>query len=40
MEPEWTTRALVDKGFTQHYDYALQTMKDLPRAPTGGFSMR
>jgi NitT/TauT family transport system substrate-binding protein len=30
VESERTARSLVDKGFTQHYDYALQTMKDLP----------
>jgi NitT/TauT family transport system substrate-binding protein len=29
IEPERTARSLVDKGFTERYDYALQTMKDL-----------
>jgi len=30
LEPERAARALVDKGLTQRYDYALQTMKDVP----------
>src|SRR5712692_7417860 len=30
LEPERAARALVDGGFTPRYDYALQTMKDLP----------
>ena len=30
LEPERAARTLVDKGFTQRYDYALQTMKELP----------
>jgi NitT/TauT family transport system substrate-binding protein len=29
-EPEWAARVLVDKGYTNRYDYALQTMKDVP----------
>ena len=29
-EPERTARLLVDKGVTQRYEYALQTMKELP----------
>jgi NitT/TauT family transport system substrate-binding protein len=29
LQPEWAAQALVDKGFTQRYDYALQTMKDV-----------
>ena len=28
-EPERMARSLVDKGFAQNYDYALQTMKDM-----------
>jgi len=30
LEPERAARLLVNKGITQRYDYALQTMKDLP----------
>jgi NitT/TauT family transport system substrate-binding protein len=30
LEPERAARLLVDKGFTPSYDYALQTMKDVP----------
>jgi NitT/TauT family transport system substrate-binding protein len=30
LEPERAARALVNKGFTQRYDYALQTMQDVP----------
>jgi NitT/TauT family transport system substrate-binding protein len=30
LEPERVAQALVDKGFTQRYDYALQVMKELP----------
>jgi NitT/TauT family transport system substrate-binding protein len=30
LEPERAARAIVDKGFTPRYDYALQTMKDVP----------
>ncbi len=30
FEPERAGRALVDGGFTSSYDYALQTMKDVP----------
>jgi NitT/TauT family transport system substrate-binding protein len=30
LEPERTARFLVDEGFTTSYDYALQTMKDIP----------
>ena len=30
LEPERAARLLVDKGFTPHYDYALQTMKEIP----------
>jgi len=29
-EPEKAARFLVDKGYTQHYDYALQALKDIP----------
>jgi NitT/TauT family transport system substrate-binding protein len=29
-EPEGAARFLVDKGYTQNYDYALQTLKDIP----------
>jgi NitT/TauT family transport system substrate-binding protein len=30
LEPDRAARALVDKGFTNRYDYAFQTMKDIP----------
>ena len=30
LEPERAARTLVDGGFTPRYDYALQTMKDVP----------
>src|SRR5919106_2067786 len=30
QEPERVARMLVDKGITQHYDYAVQTLKELP----------
>lgn len=30
IEPERAARYLVDRGFTASYDYALQTMKDIP----------
>jgi NitT/TauT family transport system substrate-binding protein len=30
LEPERAARFLVDKGYTPRYDYALQTMKDVP----------
>ncbi len=29
-EPEWAARRMVDGGFTDRYDYALQTLKDMP----------
>jgi NitT/TauT family transport system substrate-binding protein len=29
-EPERAARFLVDKGYTDNYDYALQTLKDIP----------
>jgi NitT/TauT family transport system substrate-binding protein len=29
-EPEKAARTIVDRGFTSSYDYALQTMKDVP----------
>jgi NitT/TauT family transport system substrate-binding protein len=29
-DPESAARRLVDDGFTQRYDYALQTLTDLP----------
>jgi NitT/TauT family transport system substrate-binding protein len=29
-EPERVARFLVDKGYTQRYDYALQALKDIP----------
>jgi NitT/TauT family transport system substrate-binding protein len=31
-QPEWAARRVVDAGFTPRYDYALQTLKDLPYA--------
>ena len=30
LEPDRAARALVTKRFTQQYDYALQTMKEIP----------
>jgi NitT/TauT family transport system substrate-binding protein len=30
LEPERAARALVNQGLAQHYDYALQTMQDVP----------
>jgi len=30
LEPEQAARSLVDKGYVKRYDYALQTMKDVP----------
>ncbi len=30
LEPEKAARSIVDQGFTPRYDYALQTMKDIP----------
>ena len=30
LEPERAARFLVDKGFATHYDYALQTMQEIP----------
>ena len=30
LEPDRAARALVDGGFTSRYDYALETMKDVP----------
>jgi NitT/TauT family transport system substrate-binding protein len=29
-EPAWVAQRLVDGGFTQRYDYALQTMNEVP----------
>ena len=28
-DPEWAARAIVDRGFTREYDYALTTMKEV-----------
>jgi NitT/TauT family transport system substrate-binding protein len=30
LEPDRAARALVDRGFAPRYDYALQTVKDVP----------
>ena len=30
QEPERVARSIVDRGFTKRYDYALQTLKDVP----------
>jgi NitT/TauT family transport system substrate-binding protein len=30
LEPDWAAQFLVDKGYTEHYDYARQAMKELP----------
>ena len=32
LEPERAAQLLVDKGYTPRYDYALQTLKDIPYA--------
>ncbi len=32
LEPERVTRFLVNKGYTDQYDYALQTLKEIPYA--------
>jgi NitT/TauT family transport system substrate-binding protein len=32
LEPARAAQLLVDRNFTQHYDYALQTMQDVPYA--------
>ena len=32
LEPAMAARLLVDKGYTQNYDYALQTMQEVPYA--------
>jgi NitT/TauT family transport system substrate-binding protein len=32
LEPDQVARALVDRGFAQQYEYALQTLKDIPYA--------
>jgi len=32
LEPERAARLLVDKGYTEHYDAALQTLQELPYA--------
>jgi len=32
LEPERTARFLVDKGYTERYDYALQALRDVPYA--------
>jgi NitT/TauT family transport system substrate-binding protein len=29
-QPEWVARRLIDRGFAPRYDYALQTLKDVP----------
>jgi NitT/TauT family transport system substrate-binding protein len=31
-EPERTAQQLVSRGFTEHYDYALETLTDIPYA--------
>ena len=30
LQPDQAAQLLVDKGFTQRYDYALQTLKEIP----------
>ena len=32
LEPERVARLLVDRGYAARYDYALQTLKDIPYA--------
>jgi NitT/TauT family transport system substrate-binding protein len=36
-EPESAVQRLVDGGFTQNYDYALQTLTEIPYARWRGF---
>ena len=31
-QPEWVAQRIVDAGFTPRYDYALQTLKQIPYA--------
>jgi NitT/TauT family transport system substrate-binding protein len=31
-QPEWVAQRIVDAGFTPRYDYALQTLKEIPYA--------
>jgi NitT/TauT family transport system substrate-binding protein len=31
-EPEMAARQLVEAGYTEHYDYALQTLTEIPYA--------
>jgi NitT/TauT family transport system substrate-binding protein len=38
-EPERAARLLVDKGFAKRYEYALQTMKELPYARWRDYSV-
>jgi NitT/TauT family transport system substrate-binding protein len=30
LEPEWAARFMVEKGYGERYDYALETIKDVP----------
>jgi len=30
LEPERVARSIVERGYTKNYDYAFQTMKDVP----------
>jgi NitT/TauT family transport system substrate-binding protein len=36
-ESERGTRFIVDKGYAERYDYALQTMKDVPYSKEWGY---
>jgi NitT/TauT family transport system substrate-binding protein len=30
LDPEWAAKTMVDSGFTKDYQYALQTLKEIP----------
>jgi NitT/TauT family transport system substrate-binding protein len=32
LEPERAARVLIDKGYAERYDYALQALRDVPYA--------
>jgi NitT/TauT family transport system substrate-binding protein len=31
-QPEWVARRIVERGFTERYDFALQSLKEIPYA--------
>ena len=30
LQPDWVARSLVDRGFLTNYDYAVQTLREVP----------